>query len=206
MVLRVWTIELGDNEGKVHAVPEKNSLYVRNWERMYAAHKVRRIDMKTGDELATYSIRAFTSNLTFSPERNAIFANTDKRILLLDAEDLSEIERWDSRVPKFMSSTLAVGNVLAMRMIDSDVVNVYDLEARTVKRIRISEGRKVRKDINPDTFIACCESAGIIYRVDPQSREITELFSGPTFSSSAVDRETKLCGSVKVMSAAAGPH
>lgn len=44
MATRLWTIELGDSEGKVHAIPEKWSIYIRNWERTYAAFKIRRLD------------------------------------------------------------------------------------------------------------------------------------------------------------------
>lgn len=185
----LWTKDFKTRwSDRIFAVPELNSVYYVNGSNMFAAMRIRRLDLQSGEELSSFLTRSFVYNLAFSSDFSEVFANTERKLFVLSSKTLSQIKRCESRVPSNTTSMIHYGNVAAMKgEFSGDVVNMYDLDTMKVKRLKVGEGGPLFRDVEPGNFLACCGLDGNVWRIDATSGKTTKLFSGIRFDCATID-------------------
>ncbi len=185
----LWEIEM---EGRwiynnIYVVPELGSIfYTDGTGCIIPAMKIRRLDIETGKEICTFPIRSFVNNLCFSEDFSIVFSNTDKRIISLSSRSLKESERWESRVPSMMTYSIVFDRVLAMKGLHSgNTVNLYNLDTKSVKRVKVGEGGPILRDIEKD-HILCCSDNRTVNRINVKTGETSLLAFGLSFDEAAV--------------------
>jgi len=190
----LWTKEFKERFcDRIFVVPELNSVYYLNGSNTYASMRIRRLDMLSGEELASFLTRAFVYNLAFCTDYSEVVANTEKRLFLLSATSLSEILRCESRVPSNTTSMLHLGRTVAMKgEFSGHDLSMYDLNTMKIKKIKLRAGGPLYRDIESGSFLACCSKNGSVWRIDAKTYAHSNLLSRQIFFDwSTIDHKTK---------------
>ena len=186
----LWSKEF-KGSGTARVVSELGSVYFLNGSQMYAGMKITRLDINSGEVLSSYLTRAHVYDLAFSKDFSEVLANTDRKIFLLSSKTLSEIKRWETRVPKLMGSPLRFDNILAMKGGMQDAVILYDLNTSKVQRFNLGRGEPLFPDIFPDSLLACCGVDGSIWRLNVLSGKRENILTGLLFDDAAMCVKTE---------------
>jgi len=104
----VWSAAIpGDAEVAVLGVdPDATSVYVADgWGVAYAALRLRRLSLDTGEELATVRLGNSARCITFHD--GELLAATDTKVFRLVPKTLEIVGRWDKRVPRYTDTIVA---------------------------------------------------------------------------------------------------
>lgn len=193
----VWEIELlKEILTDILVVPQLKSVYLADQSGVGTTTrlKLKRLDIGSGQKLSEFPMRACVNTISFSTDYSTVLANSDRRIYLLCSKTLKELDRWESKVPSGMTSIVQVGRDVAMKSRIGKNVNLDSLDTMRLQRIAVGLGRPLFRDLNEDTFLACCEVDGTVCRVNPTTGQVTKLFKGPPFNFCAVDyKSRRLC-------------
>jgi hypothetical protein len=136
-----WSATLrGHSAHGVHLAAQAGAVYTGDgWGSTYPSMRIRRLDLRTGAETASF--RAFNSLRcsTLIREGRSLIAILDDKILELDAQTLEERRRWDKRVPRY-GQTVAFAH---------DVIVLANWLDPTVGLIDYASGRVRRRDAPP---------------------------------------------------------
>lgn len=131
----LWSSEVRGAGGHLPVIrPGTQSLYFTDGLGcLYATIRWRRCDLCTGKELARHKAYNTVRCTWFDPQRDEVIIAQDTRLVRLDSLTLSEIGRWDKRVPAFTQSlTVATGIALVANGIKPGV-GLVDLATGGVK-------------------------------------------------------------------------
>ena len=140
-----WTTRLRGYEAHGIAIePALDSIYSGDgWGvPSYASMRIRRLDLGTGDEVATF--RAFNGlRCSAILDNGALLAVSDAKFFELDALTLEERARWDRRMPRYGNSLAVIDRTVVVADWMNPRVALVDLRTGGVRRRDAPEMTKV---------------------------------------------------------------
>lgn len=139
-----WTVQMKNNISGGGVMPptfdpfDPAVFYVSDgWQSYYSSMRLRRLSVETGEELANVLTRDSTRCVHI--EKDRIFAVLNKRILELNRSDLSVRRAYKKGVPLYMDYAAVDGkDKLLMMNRNGDFLNVFDLNAETARKKKVS--------------------------------------------------------------------
>lgn len=131
-----WTTRLrGHTAHGIALSPATQSVYSGDgWGATYSAMRIRRYDLATGQEVASF--RAFNALRcsTLLEGQKAILAVSDSKLFELDTMTLEERQRWDRRIPRYGNTVAVVDRMVVLADWLNPRVGIVDLQTGQVRR------------------------------------------------------------------------
>lgn len=99
----------------------------------FSALRFRRIDLRSGEETASFRSGTAVRCLTMVGA-DELIAATDSKLFRLGARTLEERQRWEDRVPRYSSSLAAAGSLLLVTNGIDPKLSLVDLRTGRVRR------------------------------------------------------------------------
>lgn len=156
----------------------------------YAAMRLRRMDIATGQELANVLLRSFVRCLCFSPDGTHILTVTDNKIFVLDRQTLAIIDKCDKQVPKY-SDYAAIddkGNLILMNHMGKTIW-LYDYLNKKLAQKKPSKHTGCRHiaKVNADNYLIFHSITGAVQRYTPATNQLTTVHSTLSFCEALMD-------------------
>jgi hypothetical protein len=144
--------------------PECTSVYVADgWGVAYAALRLRRLDLATGEQLAAARLGNAARCITFYEDE--VLAATDTKVFRLEPKSLETLGRWDSRVPRYADALIAWEGKLLMANWSAATVSLVELDSWTVRRLVIGDYPQLVPTDGPE-LLAYSRGEGNVFRID----------------------------------------
>jgi hypothetical protein len=187
-----WTIETPGHWAHTFAAePGGRSLLIADgWGVAYRSLSLHRVDLGTGELVRKRRIGDVMRCFAFDEGSGRILVACDKRLRLLEADSLAELERWDRRVPRYANGIAWRGRKVLMRTETREAASVFDLDTGRHRRWQLGEIGAASLNVLDDGRIITGGHSGpegSIWQIDSLDGSPRRLAVTPPMHSVAVD-------------------
>lgn len=161
--------------------PDSDSVFVSDgWGTAYAAIRLRRLALATGEEKASARLGEGAGCVFFSADGRTVVAATGKRLLAFDRGSLEEVGRWTSKVPRYAFYGALMGRRAALMNWRGPSLGLYDLDESRCQRVRVGSCNGLFP-VSDSGLMVCSGKEGRVSVVDVADGRVATILETPRF-------------------------
>jgi hypothetical protein len=167
--------------------PASGGIFVSDgWGVTYASLRLRRYSLATGEEQAKARTGTGMRCATRLPGDTDLLVATDTKLFRLAAHDLTEVQRWDRRIPRYAASIAVRGDQAVLANWMDPRLGIVDL---ATGRVRHRDGPAMMRIVDgaPDPLLVSGTPPGGVARIDLAAGVVGETRPVPPLLDAAVD-------------------
>jgi hypothetical protein len=171
---------------RIHG-PSSSLFLSDGWGVTFASLRFRRYDLRTGQEVAGIRTGTAVRCIAVLPGETEIVAASDSKLFRLELRSLTELERWDKRIPRYSDSIAVLAGQAVVANWRRPGVGIVDLASGSVRR-RSSPGlTKVIARQGGDPLLLGGDKGGGLWSIEPRAGTVTALVTSPPAIDAVVD-------------------
>ena len=182
--------------------PYTNSLLVPDgWGTPFSSIRLRRLDLATGQELASVRTGTGVRCIAFDAEEKTLVAATDSRLMLLDRFTLVPVREWREKVPRYSDYIVWRNDQVLLKNWGASSLARFDLNSSRVSRLTTGSCVGMLEAPDSDHVVVLCGKEGRISFYNAHTHKIDRYIQTPQFLNAKLARAGN-----QVLVALGNPH
>ena len=159
-------------------------LVTDGWGTAFKSIRLRRLDLSTGQEMATVRTGTPVRCVAFDNAGSTLMAANDHRLMLLDRSTLAVVQEWRSKVPRYSDYIVWQGDLVLLKNWLAPALSRFDTNSSRVSRLNMGPCDGMYQQPNSDHVLILSGKEGRLSFFNIKTHKVDLRVDTPQFLNS----------------------